>query len=49
VQIEKLLAEYARLKGTGFTLQGFFDDLFSRGLIPQSLLHWEMTGRREIE
>lgn len=49
VQIEKLLAEYARRKGNGFTLRGFFDDFFARGLIPQSLLHWEMTGQREIE
>ena len=49
VQVEKLIAEYARQKGTAFNLQGFLDEFFTKGLIPQALIHWEMTGRREIE
>ena len=47
VQVEKLIAEYAQQKGTAFSLQGFLDEFFTRGLMPQSLIHWEMTGRRE--
>jgi len=49
VQVEKLIAEYSAQKGSSFRLQDFLDDFFSRGLIPQSLIHWEMTGQREIE
>jgi len=44
VQVEKLLADYAGAKGGAFDLGAFLDDFFSRGLIPQSLIHWEMTG-----
>jgi len=44
VQVEKLLADCAVAKGGAFDLGAFLDDFFSRGLIPQSLIHWEMTG-----
>jgi len=43
-QFEKLLADAARQKGTDFVLKAFMDDYFSRGIIPASLLRWEMTG-----
>lgn len=49
VQVEKLIAAWASRKGADFELKAFLDDFFARGLIPQSLIHWEMTGRREIE
>ena len=38
------MADYARLKGDAFTLKGFLDDMFARGLIPAALIRWEMTG-----
>ncbi len=44
VQVEKLLADCAALKGGAFDLGTFLDDFFTRGLIPQSLIRWEMTG-----
>jgi hypothetical protein len=44
VQVEGLMADYAQLKGNAFTLKGFLDDMFARGLIPASLIRWEMTG-----
>lgn len=46
-QIEKLLAEYADLKGKDFKLHDFFSELNASGLIPVSLIRWEMTGRDE--
>lgn len=44
IQIENLMAECARLKGSAFTLKGFLDEMFSKGLIPASLIRWEMSG-----
>ncbi len=46
-QIEKLLAEYGDLKGRDFKLHDFFSALNASGLIPVSLIRWEMTGRDE--
>jgi len=44
IQLEQLLADRARQLGRDFCLQDFFDDYFSRGIIPASLIRWEMTG-----
>ena len=44
VQVEKLLADYANLTGGAFELRAFLDEFFTKGLIPQSLIRWEMTG-----
>ena len=44
IQVERLLADEKSRKGDAFRLKGFLDDLFSRGLVPQSLIRWEMTG-----
>ncbi len=41
---ERLLAEVSIQKGDAFRLKDFLDDYFSRGIIPASLLRWEMTG-----
>jgi len=46
IQLEQLIADRARQLGDNFRLQEFFDNYFSRGIIPASLIHWEMT---EIE
>jgi hypothetical protein len=42
--IESLLAERARQQGASFTLGAFLDDFFAKGMIPVSLIRWEMTG-----
>lgn len=46
VQIEDLIRERARQQGPAFTLRGFMDDVQAAGLIPVSLIAWEMTGVR---
>ncbi|MBN2416692.1 DUF885 family protein [bacterium] len=43
-QLDKLIAEKRIRDGDGFVLKKFFDDYFSRGVIPASLIYWEMTG-----
>jgi len=43
-QFEKLLADVARQKGGAFRVKAFLDDYFTRGIIPASLIRWEMTG-----
>ena len=44
IQLEKLLSERSMQLGDGFRLGAFHDDLLSRGLIPLTLIRWEMTG-----
>lgn len=46
-QLEKLLGEYSDLKGRGFRLSDFFAALNASGLIPVSMIRWEMTGRED--
>jgi hypothetical protein len=43
-QIERLLSDRARQLGDQFTLRRFFDEFHAAGLIPVSLIRWEMTG-----
>ena len=43
-QLERLIADRAAQQGNAFTLKAFFDDYFSLGFIPASLIRWEMTG-----
>ena len=44
IEIDKLLAERARQLGGEFTLRRFMDEKDAVGLIPVSLLRWELTG-----
>lgn len=44
IQIENLLAERARQLGDDFTLKRFMDELNAVGVIPVSLIRWELTG-----
>jgi len=44
VQIEQLLADRARQQGSAFTLREFHDRFLASGMIPVSLIRWEMTG-----
>lgn len=48
IQIEDLLAAYRRQKKDAFTLQQFMDDFDAAGLIPVSLIRWELTGEDEL-
>ena len=45
IEIEKLLAERALELGDRFTLKGFMDEFTAAGVIPVSLIRWELTGR----
>ena len=50
IHLEKLIADRAQQTGPEFTLRKFMDDLHAAGMIPTSLIRWEMTGREdEIE
>lgn len=44
IQLEKLLSEQALELGNDFDLGVFHDDVLSRGMIPLTLIRWEMTG-----
>jgi alcohol dehydrogenase (cytochrome c) len=44
VQVEELLAKKAQELGSGFDLLKFHDTFLSKGMIPISLIGWEMTG-----
>ncbi len=44
LEIEKLLAERKRQLGDGFTMRKFMDEFNAAGLVPASLLRWELTG-----
>jgi len=44
--IDELIRERAQQQGDAFTLRGFFDELNGAGLIPVSLIRWQLTGQR---
>jgi uncharacterized protein (DUF885 family) len=46
IEIEDLIAERARQLGDDFTMRGFMDEFRAAGLIPTSLIRWELTGQR---
>ncbi len=46
IGVEKLLSERKEQLGEGFRMKAFMDDFSSRGLIPTSLIRWEMTGKK---
>lgn len=48
LDLDKLIAEYARQREGNFNLREFMDDFNARGIIPMSLLHWEMTGDKSL-
>ena len=47
--VEGLLAERARQTGDAFTLKTFLDEFFASGLVPVSLIRWELTGTGGLE
>ncbi len=44
IEIEKILAERKRQLGEEFTMRRFMDEFNAAGLIPASLIRWELTG-----
>jgi CubicO group peptidase (beta-lactamase class C family) len=44
IQLEALLAARKRQLGDAFTIKRFMDDFNAAGLVPPSLLRWELTG-----
>jgi hypothetical protein len=48
IEIEKLIAEYARQREGPFVLAEFMEAFDRAGLIPISLIHWELTGDRSM-
>ena len=46
IEIEKLLSERKRQQGDSFRMKRFMDEFNAAGLIPASLLRWELTGRQ---
>ena len=46
IEIEGILAARRRQLGDGFTIKRFMDEFNAIGLIPASLVQWEMTGER---
>ena len=44
IQLEQLISERSLQLGDEFDLGAFHDDLLSRGMIPLTLLRWEITG-----
>jgi hypothetical protein len=39
-----MIREVAHIQGDTFTLKGFFNAFNDAGVIPLSLIRWEMTG-----
>jgi len=48
IEIEKLIAEYARQREGGFVLKAFMDDFQRAGVIPVSLIYWQLTGDKSM-
>jgi hypothetical protein len=46
IEIEDLIAEYALELGDEFTMKRFMDEFRAAGLIPISLIRWELTGHQ---
>jgi uncharacterized protein (DUF885 family) len=45
--IERLIMDRSRHLGDTFRLLNFFDDVYVAGMIPVSLIRWQMTGMDE--
>jgi len=44
VQFMKLFRDRAQQLGENFVLKAFMDEFLAAGMIPMSLIRWEMTG-----
>jgi hypothetical protein len=48
LDFDRLIAEYARQREGKFVLREFMDEFSRKGIIPTSLIYWEMTGSKEL-
>jgi hypothetical protein len=46
--MEEVIAERARQLGDRFSLRRFFDEVDVAGMIPVSMIYWELTGDDRI-
>jgi uncharacterized protein (DUF885 family) len=44
--IDELIRDRARQLGDRFTLRGFFDEVNGAGMMPVSLIRWQLTGEK---
>jgi hypothetical protein len=49
IEIEKLLAEKREQLGDRFRMKAFMDEFNAAGIVPASLLRWELTGKKSAE
>lgn len=49
IEIEKLLAERREQLGSRFSMRQFMEEFDAAGLVPASLVRWELTGRKSEE
>jgi len=49
IEIEKILAEKSEKAGERFRMKAFMDEFNAAGLVPASLLRWELTGTKPPE
>ncbi len=49
IEIEKLLSERKQQLGAKFTMKGFMKEFDDAGLIPASLVRWQLTGKKSEE
>ncbi len=48
IQVDQLIAEYARQREGRFVLKEFMDEFNRVGIIPVSLIYWQMTGDKSM-
>jgi hypothetical protein len=48
LEVDQLIAEYARQREGKFVMKDFMDEFNRVGIIPVSLVYWEMTGDRSM-
>ncbi len=48
IEIDKLIAEYARQRNDNFVMKEFMDEFSRVGEIPLSLVYWQMTGDKSM-
>jgi uncharacterized protein (DUF885 family) len=44
--IDALIKDRTHQLGEKFTLRRFFDEFIGAGMIPTTLIRWELTGKR---
>jgi hypothetical protein len=49
IEIEKLLSDRRQQLGESFTMKRFMEEFNAAGLVPASLVRWELTGRKPDE